>query len=224
MATIKKTKRAQLGYSIGTYTTKDKDGYTQLDRFKNEKGEDRYYRSTDSDLYKLGKMNKFKALMNRPDSVISSTLTPREREVMKSQEPNMKKGGKMTKIKKAQTGKNVPKGMIESEMFPGKMIPKSKSNYETGKIAKMVEAGKKAKSYEADKKAKLNEAAKKSAIQSSKEISKSPAKAKDGKWIQKAVNPKHKGYCTPMTKATCTPKRKALAMTFKKMAKARKGK
>lgn len=44
----------------------------------------------------------------------------------------------------------------------------------------------------------------------------------DKKWIQKAVNPKHKGYCTPMTKATCTPKRKALAMTFKKMAKARK--
>lgn len=47
-------------------------------------------------------------------------------------------------------------------------------------------------------------------------------KAKDGKWIQKAVNPKHKGFCTPMTKATCTPKRKALAKTFKKMAKARK--
>ena len=41
----------------------------------------------------------------------------------------------------------------------------------------------------------------------------------DKKWIQKAVNPEHKGYCTPMTKATCTPKRKALAMTFKKMAK-----
>ena len=40
--------------------------------------------------------------------------------------------------------------------------------------------------------------------------------------IQKAVNPKHKGYCTPMTKSTCTPKRKALARTFKKMAKARK--
>ena len=47
-------------------------------------------------------------------------------------------------IKKAQSGKNVPKGMIESEMFPGKMIPKSKSNYENGKISKMVEAGKKA--------------------------------------------------------------------------------
>jgi hypothetical protein len=43
-------------------------------------------------------------------------------------------------------------------------------------------------------------------------------------WIQGAVNPKHKGYCTPMTKATCTPKRKALAKTFKAMGRARKGK
>lgn len=38
-------------------------------------------------------------------------------------------------------------------------------------------------------------------------------------WIQKAVNPAHKGYCTPMSKSTCTPRRKALARTFKKMAK-----
>lgn len=44
----------------------------------------------------------------------------------------------------------------------------------------------------------------------------------DKKWIQKAVNPKHKGYCTPMTKKTCTPKRKALAKRFKAMAKKRK--
>lgn len=50
------------------------------------------------------------------------------------------------------------------------------------------------------------------------------AKASKKNWIQGAVNPKHKGYCTPMTKATCTPKRKALAMTFKKMAAKRKGK
>jgi hypothetical protein len=41
----------------------------------------------------------------------------------------------------------------------------------------------------------------------------------DDKWMQKAVNPKHKGFCTPMTKPTCTKKRKALAKTFKKMAK-----
>ena len=44
-------------------------------------------------------------------------------------------------------------------------------------------------------------------------------KGTDKKWIQKAVNPKHKGYCTPMTKKTCTPARKALARTFKKKAK-----
>ena len=47
---------------------------------------------------------------------------------------------------------------------------------------------------------------------------------KKGKWIQKAINPKHKGYCTPMTKKTCTPKRKALARTLRKMAKKRKKK
>lgn len=35
-------------------------------------------------------------------------------------------------------------------------------------------------------------------------------------WIQKAVNPKHKGYCTPMSKPTCTPRRKALAKRFKR--------
>lgn len=39
---------------------------------------------------------------------------------------------------------------------------------------------------------------------------------KTNKWIQKAVNPKHKGYCTPMSKETCTPRRKALAKRFKK--------
>ena len=46
-----------------------------------------------------------------------------------------------------------------------------------------------------------------------------PVKAKDGKCIQKAINPKHKGFCTPQTKATCTPKRKALAQTLRKIAK-----
>lgn len=42
------------------------------------------------------------------------------------------------------------------------------------------------------------------------------------KRIKKAINPKHKGYCTPMTKKTCTPKRKALAKTLKKISKKRK--
>ena len=43
----------------------------------------------------------------------------------------------------------------------------------------------------------------------------------DKSWIQKAINPAHKGYCTPMSKPTCTPKRKALAVTLKKIAKNR---
>lgn len=35
-------------------------------------------------------------------------------------------------------------------------------------------------------------------------------------WIQGAVNPEHKGFCTPLSKKTCTPRRKALAKRFKK--------
>jgi len=42
------------------------------------------------------------------------------------------------------------------------------------------------------------------------------------KWIQKAINSKHKGYCTPMTKKTCTKKRKVLARTLKKISRNKK--
>ena len=63
----------------------------------------------------------------------------------------------MAKImKRAQTGKNVPKGMVESEMSPGKMIPKSKSNYATGNYAKML--GSKPKAKVAPKKAQNGKA------------------------------------------------------------------
>lgn len=44
------------------------------------------------------------------------------------------------------------------------------------------------------------------------------------KRIQKAINPKHKGYCTPETKPTCTPRRKALAKTLRKITRRRAGK
>jgi hypothetical protein len=40
-------------------------------------------------------------------------------------------------------------------------------------------------------------------------------KLREENWIKDAINPEHKGYCTPMTKKTCTPKRKALAKRFK---------
>lgn len=110
----------------------------------------------------------------------------------------------MATIKKAQTGDKVPKGMVRGEMT-GKLIKKSvQDKWEAG----MADA--------LDKQAGKGKYAPKTTA--------TKPKAKDGKWIQKAVNPAHKGYCTPMTKKTCTPKRKALAMTFKKMAKARKGK
>ena len=70
-----------------------------------------------------------------------------------------------------------------------------------------------AKKLEARKKAKKKVVAKKPVMKS--------GGSTDKKWIQKAINPKHKGYCTPMTKPTCTPKRKALAKTLKAMAKNR---
>jgi hypothetical protein len=51
-------------------------------------------------------------------------------------------------------------------------------------------------------------------------------KAKDGKWIQKTTASIKKrgteGKCTPITKKGCGGKAKSLALTFKKMAKARK--
>ncbi len=129
MATAKKSKKAQLGYSVGSYTTREKDGnYTQLDRFKTDKG-DRYYRSSGPDLSTLQKMNSRRAMMNRPDSVVSTTLTPREREVMKSQENPMKKGGKVSKAKvKAKDGKWMQKAAasIKKRGTEGKCTPITK--------------------------------------------------------------------------------------------------
>jgi len=54
------------------------------------------------------------------------------------------------------------------------------------------------------------------------------AKAKDGKWMQKAAASIKKrgteGKCTPITKPGCTGRAKALAKTFKKIAAKRKSK
>jgi hypothetical protein len=55
-----------------------------------------------------------------------------------------------------------------------------------------------------------------------------PAKKSDKKWMQKvSASIKRRGTegkCTPITKPGCTGKAKTLALTFKKMAKARKKK
>ena len=63
----------------------------------------------------------------------------------------------------------------------------------------------------------LARAAPEKRIQVAKSVEGDISENKD--WIQKAVDPDHEGYCTPMTKPTCTPKRKALAKRFKKAAK-----
>lgn len=43
-----------------------------------------------------------------------------------------------------------------------------------------------------------------------------PDYLKKGGWLKGAVNPDHKGYCTPMSKSTCTGHRRAFAETMKK--------
>lgn len=43
-----------------------------------------------------------------------------------------------------------------------------------------------------------------------------PDYLKKGGWLKGAVNPAHKGYCTPMSKSTCTGHRRAFALTMKK--------
>jgi hypothetical protein len=40
-------------------------------------------------------------------------------------------------------------------------------------------------------------------------------KIDENNWISKAINPAHKGFCSPTTKKMCTPRRKALALRFK---------
>ena len=42
--------------------------------------------------------------------------------------------------------------------------------------------------------------------------------------LKKAINPAHRGYCTPMSKKTCTPRRKALAKRLKPGGDLYKGK
>lgn len=50
----------------------------------------------------------------------------------------------MAKITKAQKGIKASKdSVVPSEMFPGKMIPRSKSTYATGEFAKSLEKSKK---------------------------------------------------------------------------------
>jgi hypothetical protein len=139
----------------------------------------------------------------------------------------------MVKVKKAKDGKSFPDLNKDGKITKADIL-KGRGVIKNGGKVKKAQAGLTASNKRVgpiDPKGawtKVQEqtiAGKKSSVslKKDKELG-ATSMAKDGKWIQKAINPKHKGYCTPMTKKTCTPKRKALAMTLKKMGKARKGK
>jgi len=89
-------------------------------------------------------------------------------------------------IKKAQKGLPVKKkavvDSVESEMYPGKMIPKSKSNYENGSFAKMLEAGK-PKAKPAAPKKKMKDGGKLSKAKGGKEM----IKRADGSYSQRGL-------------------------------------
>ena len=93
----------------------------------------------------------------------------------------------MAMIKKAQAGLPIKKkkavvDSVESEMFPGKKIPKSQSNYATGKIAKMLE-GAKPKAKPAAPKKKMKDGGKLSKAKGGKEM----IKRADGSYSQRGL-------------------------------------
>ena len=93
----------------------------------------------------------------------------------------------MAMIKKAQKGLPVKKkavvDSVESEMFPGKKIPKSQSNYENGNIAKMLEGAKpKPKAKPAPKK-KMKDGGKMTKAKGGKEM----IKRADGSYSQRGL-------------------------------------
>jgi len=124
----------------------------------------------------------------------------------------------MATVKKAQNG--IAKYSDPKPLFE-KLQKTKDSLYEAGKKLKVEKDLKNAGYLDQQRslKAKFNEAAKNRNAKLSRQKNGGSVKAKDGKWIQKAINPAHKGFCTPQTKATCTPKRKALAQTLRKIAK-----
>jgi hypothetical protein len=97
----------------------------------------------------------------------------------------------MAKIKKYQAGGKAKPDSVESEMFPGKKIPRSQSNYENGSFARMLEAGK-------PKAAKPKPAPKKAAVAPKKKLK---GGGKLAKQAAIAISMKKKGIKPKMEKA-----------------------
>jgi hypothetical protein len=155
--------------------------------------------------------------------------------------PVMKRGGAKKPLPKAQTGTQTP--FQQYLKIPGAVASDTSSVFKNGfpKIGSSLDNAysatygddyrEKVENYSALEKFRGDSSKYTKPLKKGTTIKKKggavakPKMAKGGstdkKWIQKAINPAHKGYCTPMTKPTCTPKRKALAKTLKKMAKNR---
>lgn len=126
-------------------------------------------------------------------------------------------------VKKAQVGKSVPKkkavvDSVPSEMFPGKMIPRSKSNYENTNIGKMAEATKTATKTAPKKKMKSGG--------SFPDLNKDGKITKKDILIGKGVLPKTAKKGMKMKKAktgTSVPKNTSVSKNIGNLNKAKKG-
>ena len=139
------------------------------------------------------KLLKFRKL-RKPAVAVARTIKTGAKELPKSYTTEH-----MTKSQLKSVVKDIVRESITEKINEaGEQIPKGKLSQLNPKFIKKADKGK----YNLPPPKKVNEAGMTS--------------EGDKKWIQKAVKPSHKGYCTPMTKPTCTPRRKALAMRFKK--------
>ena len=183
--------------------------------------------------------NARKNKANRSKNAINASDVALARLLKKNKGARMSTGG----IKKAQTGRTMDRGWQEpnsgmndgssstpvmakkggiKKMEPGGPFKKMRNNILEKREQKAYDKYSQARSSASPDTGKLYDKLIKrqtKSINAGVNVKYKEGGSTDKKWIQKAINPKHKGYCTPMTKPTCTPKRKALAKTLKAMAK-----
>ena len=126
----------------------------------------------------------------------------------------------MKTVKKYQYGGKAKKDSVESEMFPGKKIPKSQSNYENGSFARMLEGNKPkkaAKKYETSPFSKAALDKKKREESYKKVTSTMKKKLKAGGKVSKA-----KGGKEMITRADGTKSRRGLWDNIRAAAKRNK--
>ena len=152
---------------------------------------------------------------------LPSTIIKQGKEKAKKEAANKKKVAENAKKVEANRKKvaenkakvRINKADIELAKFY-KKIPKGQTYLESGGYVKKAQMGQSMDRGTLAPNSGMNDGSSSTPV-----MAKKGGSTGDKKWIQKAINPKHKGYCTPMTKPTCTPKRKALAKTLKAMAK-----